>query len=451
MNLGKISSYFGEGTTLRGSLKFKGVLRFDGDFEGDVITEDTFIVGETGKVKAGLKVGNLYNFGRIVGDVDAGKGVSLHSNSSLEGNVKTPSLVTEEWAFFQGSCAMPFRERPAPQEKQSGGAKTVTASEFTSPLETGSAPEGEISALSFFLPDKKWLMGGGVIFVILALWVIFSGDGGSKEGDVASQAETEQSTQPQQAGVEQQASGAMSAVSEQDIARLKKEIERGAKTAEPYLTLSRIYLDKKGYKDSIQTLEQGVASLPNNEEIRLLLAQILHRTGREKDALKHFVTVAQINPNSPEALNNVAFQKVDGASLNQAGELFRKALDKDPANFRARLGMAIVYSKQEENEKAVNECQNILKEADDYAPAQNRLAWIFAKQGINLPEALKLSEKSLSIFDNIPEYLDTLSEVHYRNGNYEEAVNTIKKAIALVPNDPYYKRQLFKFQRSLKG
>jgi cytoskeletal protein CcmA (bactofilin family)/tetratricopeptide (TPR) repeat protein len=460
MHQGKINSYFGEGTILKGSLKFKGVLRFDGDFEGDIITDDTFIIGETGKVRAKLKVGSLYNFGDIKGDVEALKGVSLHSSSKLSGNMKTPSLTTEEWALFNGSCEM-IKPEGAERSAVSGARQSLGAS--LPPVEgMGISPESSQTG-SMGAGAIKWGAGtlAGLAAVAAITWVVLSG----KENPsrpvqppvvapttiAAPEAAKQDEKAPPEHSAAKGAPNVINAVSDQDVARLKKDIEKDPKNPEAHLTLARIHLDKSDYKSAITALEDAVKTLPNNEEIRTVLGQTYNRTGREKDATKHFAALAQINPNAGEAINNTAFQKAETGNLNQAEALFKKVLESKPGNMRARLGLAVVHSKREENDKAVQECMGILKEADDYAPAMNRLAWIYAKKGSNLSEALKLSEKSLTIFDDIPEYLDTLSEVNHRSGNNAESVKLIKRAIELMPGEAYYKRQLFKFQKALKS
>jgi cytoskeletal protein CcmA (bactofilin family)/tetratricopeptide (TPR) repeat protein len=462
MHLGKINSYFGEGTVLKGALKFSGVLRFDGDFEGEIITDDTFIIGETGKVRANVKVGNLHNFGDIKGDVEALKGISLHSNSKLSGNMKTPSLTTEEWAFFNGSCEMTNTDG-AKHPTASGSRQTLNAA--LPRVEGMSLPVEGAETGSMGAGALKWGAGAvvGLVGVAVITWMVLSGRETPSQPvaptvAVSAPPATPEASKPAKQTQEQaepsapkSAPGVINAVSDQDVARLKKDIEKDPKNPEAHLTLSRIYLDKRDYKSAIASLEDAVKPLPNNEEIRAVLGQTYHRTGREKDALKHFNALAQINSNSVEAINNTAFLKAESGGLNQAEALFKKALESKPGNFRARLGLAVVHSKREENDKAVQECMGILKEADDYAPAMNRLAWIYAKKGSNLTEALKLSEKSLSIFDDIPEYLDTLSEVNHRAGNNAEAVKLTKRAIELVPGEPYYKRQLFKFQKAQKS
>jgi tetratricopeptide (TPR) repeat protein len=435
-------------------------LRFDGDFEGNVITDDTFIIGETGKVRANVRVGTLYNFGDIKGDVEALKGISLHSNSKLSGNMKTPSLTTEEWALFNGSCVM---TKPEGAEQSHPGAPKQSLGGTLPPVEGMGISAESSRAGSMGAGAVKLGAGALAALAVVATvtWMVLSGketpshpvpppvaETAAVAPEAAKPAGQAQQTEPSTA---KGAPGTINAVSEQDVARLKKDIEKDPKNPEAHLTLARIHLDKRDYKSAIAALEDAVKALPANEELRAVLGQTYHRTGREKEGLKHFSALAQMNPNSEEAINNTAFQKAESGGLNQAEALFKKVLESKPGNFRARLGLAVVHSKREENDKAVQECMGILKEADDYAPAMNRLAWIYAKKGSNLNEALKLSEKSLAIFDDIPEYLDTLSEVNHRAGNNAEAVKLTKRAIELMPGEPYYKRQLFKFQKAQKG
>ena len=55
------------------------------------------------------------------------------------------------------------------------------------------------------------------------------------------------------------------------------------------------------------------------------------------------------------------------------------------------------------------------------------------------------SKEAIQINSNSPEYLDTLSELYYIKGEFDNAIETINKAIGLKPEDIYYKKQLKKF------
>ena len=106
----QIKAYMGEDTVFNGSLNFEGTVRIDGKFEGQVITEDTLIVGETGHLKAEISAGTVVCMGRVEGTVVATKKVEIHSTSKVVGNVKSPAIYIELGGVLDGSCDMTGKE-----------------------------------------------------------------------------------------------------------------------------------------------------------------------------------------------------------------------------------------------------------------------------------------------------------------------------------------------------
>jgi cytoskeletal protein CcmA (bactofilin family) len=106
----QIKAYMGEDTVFNGSLTFDGTVRIDGKFEGQVITEDTLIVGETGHLIAEISAGTVVCMGRVEGTVMASKKVEIHSTSRVVGNVKSPALYIEMGGVLDGTCDMTGKE-----------------------------------------------------------------------------------------------------------------------------------------------------------------------------------------------------------------------------------------------------------------------------------------------------------------------------------------------------
>ena len=101
-----IKAYMGEDTIFNGSLTFDGAVRIDGKFEGQVKTNDTLIVGETGELNADVTAGILISKGKITGTIIATERVEIHSTSKVVGNIRAPSLVVEIGAVFDGHIDM---------------------------------------------------------------------------------------------------------------------------------------------------------------------------------------------------------------------------------------------------------------------------------------------------------------------------------------------------------
>jgi cytoskeletal protein CcmA (bactofilin family) len=106
-----LKAYMGEDAVFNGSLTFAGTVRIDGRFEGQVITEDTLIVGETGRLIADVNAGTVVCKGKIEGTVVASNRVELHATGRIVGEVKSKSLQVEIGGVLDGRCDMSGEEK----------------------------------------------------------------------------------------------------------------------------------------------------------------------------------------------------------------------------------------------------------------------------------------------------------------------------------------------------
>ena len=81
----------------------------------------------------------------------------------------------------------------------------------------------------------------------------------------------------------------------------------------------------------------------------------------------------------------------------------------------------------------------------EFTPAYNALAWMYAEQGTHLDEALYLIETALDSEPDNHMYLDTLAEVLYRLGRYDEAIEIESELVDHHPNVSFYQKQLKKY------
>ena len=101
-----IKAYLGSDALFTGTLSFEGTVRIDGKFEGQVNTNDTLVIGETGHMKAEIKVGTLVCKGRLNGGVVASKKVEMHPASKIKGDIQTPALSIALGALIDGNLDM---------------------------------------------------------------------------------------------------------------------------------------------------------------------------------------------------------------------------------------------------------------------------------------------------------------------------------------------------------
>jgi len=127
-NDAEIKAYMGEDTIFNGLLNYTGTVRIDGKFEGQVTTEDTLIIGETGHLTAEISAGTVICMGYVEGTVMASQKIEIHSTSKVVGSIKSPALHIELGGVFDGTCDMTGKETKI--------IPLVTAEEMQAPNQT---------------------------------------------------------------------------------------------------------------------------------------------------------------------------------------------------------------------------------------------------------------------------------------------------------------------------
>jgi len=101
-----LTAFIDRGSEFEGKLSFKDTVRIDGRFVGEITSENTLIVGESGEIEAKIRSQVVEVSGVVTGDVVATRKLILHKSARLEGNVETAALVVEEGACLNGRLTM---------------------------------------------------------------------------------------------------------------------------------------------------------------------------------------------------------------------------------------------------------------------------------------------------------------------------------------------------------
>ena len=120
---GNLTAFIDQGSEFEGKLSFKDTVRIDGRFRGEISSENTLIVGESGEIEATITSNTIAISGSVVGNVVAKQKVVIHKTGCVEGNIETPSLVVEEGARLDGQMRMgggSKKSNPAPLKAVSG-------------------------------------------------------------------------------------------------------------------------------------------------------------------------------------------------------------------------------------------------------------------------------------------------------------------------------------------
>ena len=105
-NKDEINAFLGKDTEFEGKLSFKGAVRIDGHFKGEIYTEGTLIVGESAIIQSDIHVSHIIISGEITGNIIADNRIEIHAPGKVFGNIQAPAVIIEEGVIFEGNCKM---------------------------------------------------------------------------------------------------------------------------------------------------------------------------------------------------------------------------------------------------------------------------------------------------------------------------------------------------------
>jgi len=115
---GGLTAFIDQGSEFEGKLSFRDTVRIDGKFCGEITSENTLIVGESGEIEADIHSKTVSISGTVSGNVIAETKVVLHKTALVNGNVDSPLLVVEEGARLNGQISMGAKaSKPQPALK----------------------------------------------------------------------------------------------------------------------------------------------------------------------------------------------------------------------------------------------------------------------------------------------------------------------------------------------
>ena len=101
-----VNAFVGRRTAFQGKIRFEGLFRIDGKYDGEILSGDSLFIGETGEVNGQINVQILVVNGKVNGNIKAAKRIEIHSPGEILGDIQTPVLVISEGAVFVGNCQM---------------------------------------------------------------------------------------------------------------------------------------------------------------------------------------------------------------------------------------------------------------------------------------------------------------------------------------------------------
>lgn len=203
------------------------------------------------------------------------------------------------------------------------------------------------------------------------------------------------------------------------------------------------------WTDSVQLWTHTVERNPDSWMAQHNLGSVLFFAGRADAALLHWRRCAQLQPRYLQAHVKVGMALQAVGEADDAVDHFRELADRHRRIPELRALYADALAAAGRVREASRLLQELITAAPQCMPCHERLAWIQATASEsryrNGARALHLARRAVELSPGPrPEPLDVLAAAHAETGEYEQAIATAKRALALAEQDgnEYLARQI---------
>jgi len=190
-------------------------------------------------------------------------------------------------------------------------------------------------------------------------------------------------------------------------------------------------------KEAITHLEEALRLDPKLLHAHQYIGSAYADQRQFVQAIQHFQKWLAIDPKSSETLIGLGRCYSAMGNADAAREAMQKAVDANPGDAFALAALAQIVSWQGDAETAIGLYERALRASPDYAQAANNLAMLYATVDDarlrNADRAVELAEHvcRTSGFKD-PVSLDTLAAAYAEAGRFDDARDTISKAIDIA-------------------
>lgn len=182
------------------------------------------------------------------------------------------------------------------------------------------------------------------------------------------------------------------------------------------------------------------------------LGRIAADRSRYDEALEFFSTANGKDSLFLDGWLNLGLVYREMDSLGRAIEVFQKGykfFQKNEDRTRMLFALGSALERNNQFDDAVAKFEDLLSIDSNFAPALNYLGYMLADRGEQLPYARQMILRALTISPDNGAYLDSYAWVNFKLGNTELALEELKKAIGLIPDDPIVYEHLGDVYRAL--
>ena len=200
--------------------------------------------------------------------------------------------------------------------------------------------------------------------------------------------------------------------------------------------LGLMYEEMKDYDQATKTYQANLQINANYYDSLLHLGFLSYRQKQYEEAISPLTQAKHIHPKRSEPYLLLGLTYLQQEQFLLATKEFQEGVQHDPTNADLHFNLGTVYDKLDRFDDVVQEMERTLTLEPEHADALNYLGYSYADRGVQVEEALKLTQRAVELKPNNGYYIDSLGWALFKVGRSEEALATINRALLLVSDDP---------------
>ena len=212
--------------------------------------------------------------------------------------------------------------------------------------------------------------------------------------------------------------------------------------ADPRITakVGQIAYQAGNFSWAYSLLQEGARQIPDDPAIAHQFAWAAYSLGHVREAQEAMQSVANKPNASTEQSDSKRFLDMlqldsDEKDPTQSESEVNQLLAADPSYVPALMARADIQLRRGDTKSAASICNGILEKLPDFAPAQKRLAAIYAGDPANADKAYELANKARRTLPDDFGLAITLGRLNFQRKEYARAVQLLDEAARKKPLD----------------
>ncbi|HKT35418.1 MAG TPA: tetratricopeptide repeat protein [Nitrospira sp.] len=200
--------------------------------------------------------------------------------------------------------------------------------------------------------------------------------------------------------------------------------------------LGYIYEESKDTQKALEAYTFNVQLEPTFYEGHLHLGVLYYRLKKFPEANEHLARAIALNPKQPESHIVQGLAYLQQEQYDKSADVFLEGIRHNPKNADLYFNLGTAYDKLNRFDDVVKAMETAIALDPHHADALNYLGYSYADRGVRIDQAISLTKQAVALKPENGYYVDSLGWAFFKSGQLAEALVELKRAAALVGDDP---------------